>query len=228
MIRRALAGASAITLLTGRAAFAEDGAHGRWDPGRTVTSPVGEDVRHPSARHDADGVYGRFDGDLDIGLGIGADFTSDQIAGALRGTLHYFWMAGVFVEYADAFDEGAPDYARIVSVGVDVRPLFVPRWVRNRTRGPRFIDLTIDSLSLGLGAFWSHPTDEALGDERGFEGSLGFGIPLFGRASGPWLEARGMLRWADVRADGRTPIRGAGLVTLSWHTLVETPLVHDD
>ena len=42
-------------------------------------------------------------------------------------------------------------------------------------------------------AFWEEPEGRPFADDRGFETSLGFGIPLLGKATGPWLETRGQL-----------------------------------
>src|SRR6187551_2800313 len=45
-----------------------------------------------------DGVYGRFDGDLDLGLALGAELGSaGQAAPALRASAHYFSIAGVYL-----------------------------------------------------------------------------------------------------------------------------------
>ncbi len=196
----------------------------RWQPGENVTSAVKPGVKDSRERAGADGVYGRFDGDLDIGIAAGADFSEGQTAGAIRGTLHYFSMAGVFASYADALGADDASFERLFAFGIDVRPMFVPRWVENRQRGPGFADLVIDSLSLSLGAFFASPPDQDFGDLRGFEGSLGLGLPLMARATGLWLEARGVLRWADERG-GPADVAGAGLLVLGWHTIVETPLL---
>ncbi len=186
------------------------------------------------ARHD--GVYDRFDGDLDLGLALGAELGSvGQAAPALRASAHYFSIAGVyFGGRVKAGDESAPS---LFALGVDLRPLFVPRWAKGYETGPGLLDLTLDSLSLSLGAFWSgrRTPGTAPGSagaspgmfgappgqhrsERGFEAGLGFGVPLLARASGPWLEARALLRYPD--AEEREE---AVLIALAWHGFVTTP-----
>jgi hypothetical protein len=196
----------------------------RWHPGNRTTSRVDGQVTTPEAEPVSDGVYGRFEGDLDWGLGVGAD-VGDSLMGAARLSLHYFSTAGAYVGYADAFGSGSAESAeaRRLSVGIDLRPAFVPRWAKDMQQGPGFVDLLVDSISLGLGAFWAEPRDAAFGDSRGFELSLGFGLPLFARAPGLWLEARGLLRWPD--GDSAAP---AALVLLSWHTLFESPIAAAD
>lgn len=158
-----------------------------------------------------DGVYDRFDGDLDLGLALGAEFgSSGGVAPALRASAHYFSIAGVYLaSRAHAGQQSAPS---LFGVGVDLRPLFVPRWAKGFETGPGFFDLTLDSLSLSLGAFWATP------ERRGFDAQVGFGVPVLASASGPWLEARGALRYPDAGAHEE-----AVIVALAWHGFVTTP-----
>jgi len=164
-------------------------------------------------------VYGRFKGDLELGLGLGAEVDKGGARGAARLTLHYFSMLGVYSTYRDGFGHGKGE-SRLLSVGVDLRPGFVPRWAKAQETGDALPDLLIDSVSLGLGAFWAQPAGRDFGSQRGFESSLGFGVPLMLRANGLWLEGRGQLRWADPD-HGAVP---SAFVLLSWHGFVITPL----
>lgn len=192
-----------------------------WSLGNPTTAEVRGEVQGPD-RARGDGVYGRFDGDLDMGLGLGAelDFGAQSRATA-RLTLHYFATAGIYTAYGDALGAAADpgDARRKLSLGLDLRPTFVPRWALDMQQGPSFVDLTIDSISLAMGAFWVEPGAGAFGDQRGFETSLGFGLPLFGRANGLWLEARGHLRWPD-----EGPREESATLLLAWHAFVLTPL----
>jgi hypothetical protein len=167
---------------------------------------------------DDDGVYGRFLGDLELGLGLGADLDSPT-RGTIRGALHYYSMAGVYVGYGDAFGATGDGNQRLLGFGVDLRPAFIPRWARNMQQGPAFVDLFIDSIGVGVGAFWAEPPAGDFGSARGFETSLGAGLPLFATAPGPWLEAHGTLRWQAGEA-----AEPSLLVLLSWHAFVLTPL----
>jgi hypothetical protein len=165
-----------------------------------------------------DGVYDRFDGDLDLGLGLGAEFGSaGSAAPVVRGTAHYFSIAGLYA--GGRFKAGQASAPSLFDLGVDVRPLFVPRWAKGYETGPAWFDLTLDSLSLSLGAFWAAKTDTR-DSARGFEAGLGFGVPLFASAAGPWLEARGLLRYPDSGARDE-----AVLVAFAWHGFAITPLV---
>ena len=170
--------------------------------------------------HD-DGVYGRFLGDLELSLGLGAEIDSPT-RGAARVTAHYYSMAGVYAVYRDAFSDADDGDRRVLGFGIDLRPAFIPRWARNLQQGPAFFDLWIDSISLGLGAYWAQPPGADFGAARGFEASLGAGLPLLGSAPGPWLEARGVLRWGE-RAEAEPSV----LVLLSWHAYVLTPFTEN-
>jgi hypothetical protein len=165
-----------------------------------------------------DGVYDRFDGDLELGLGLGAELGSaGDAAPAVQGSAHYFSIAGLYA--GGRFKAGGGSAPSLFDLGIDVRPLFVPRWAKGYETGPAFFDLTLDSLSLALGAFWAAKSDTRP-SERGFEGSLGFGVPLLAKAAGPWLEARGVLRYPDAGAREE-----AVFLALAWHGFVLTPLV---
>jgi hypothetical protein len=165
----------------------------------------------------ADGVYDRFDGDLDLGLALGAEFGSaGQVAPALRASAHYFSIAGVYLAgRINASDQSARS---LFGLGVDLRPLFVPRWAKGYETGPGLLDLTLDSLSLSLGAFWAQRPPETPAPNRGFDAQLGCGIPLSATAAGPWLEARGVLRYPDHASREE-----AVILALSWHGFVTTP-----
>jgi hypothetical protein len=219
MIARLLLPAVVGGLLAAGHADAEEP---RWQPGQRTTSRLPGEVGERS--HDSgDGVYGRFSGDLDVGFGLGAELGDGSARAAGRLSLHYFSMVGVTVGFAEDVAGDDPPFARALSLGVDVRPAFIPRWSEGLEDGPGFVDLAIDSISLGLGAYWAAPPVGALGDERGFELSGGLGFPLLARANGLWLEGRAVLRWPEPPRDRDGP-RTAALLLLSWHGFVSSPL----
>jgi hypothetical protein len=167
-----------------------------------------------------DGVYDRFDGDLDLGFALGAEFGSvGRVAPALRASAHYFSIAGVYL--SGRLKTGADSAPSLFGAGVDLRPLFVPRWAKGYETGPDLLDLTLDSISLSLGAYWSEHASRSADSNKGFDAQLGFGLPLSATAGGPWLEARGALRYPNgaLREE-------AVIVALSWHGFVTTPFSH--
>jgi hypothetical protein len=168
-----------------------------------------------------DGVYGRFDGDIDFGLALGAEL-DEAPRGAARLSIHYFSIAGIYSSYRDALgvDHESAD-RRLLSLGIDLRPAFIPRWARDMQHGPSYLDLMVDSISLALGAYWAEPPGADFGATRGFEASLGAGLPLFGTAPGLWLEARGSLRWNET-GGGAQP---SALLLVSFHAFALSPLL---
>jgi hypothetical protein len=187
----------------------------------SLASAEGVSIARAVNRHSdssRDGVYGRFDGDLDLGLALGAELGSaGNAAPIVRGSAHYFSLAGLYA--GGRFKAGEASAPSLFDLGLDVRPLFLPRWAKGYETGPALFDLALDSLSLSLGAFWAEKSLERP-RERGFEAGFGFGLPLFESAAGPWLEARGVLRYPDSG-----PRDEALLVALAWHGLLLTPLI---
>ena len=165
-----------------------------------------------------DGVYGRFDGDLDVAVALGGELEKDAARAAARASVHYFWTAGVYASYRDALGRDDPD-ARLVSFGLDLRPLFIPRWSQGWESGPLLLDLVLDSVSLSLGAYWGRSVPEAHAS-RGLELGLGVGVPLFAQASGPWIGARGLVRWPEPMLGG---YELSALATLEWHWIASSP-----
>ena len=104
---------------------------------------------HTGIAH-ADGLYGRFDGDVMIagGVGGGVAVDRDEVSGLVTAEFRarYLDAVGPF-----ALVEGwSSGWARVV-VGVDVRPLFPTLFLLNAFTGNEWLDLTLQSLGLELG-----------------------------------------------------------------------------
>jgi hypothetical protein len=180
---------------------------------------------HAAAAEPApDGVYGRLDGDLDLGAGAGVEVDRSTVRGAVRLDSHYFSTVGATLGYADAFGSGQ-GAQRVLSVGMHLRPAFLLRWRENLERGPAFLDLTLDSVGLGLGAFFSQPRGGTFGQRIGLEATLGIALPLCGTARGLWIGANAMLRWPEADGTAAAGVVPIGLLTLEWHQLVDTGLL---
>jgi hypothetical protein len=186
----------------------------------TLTTPaLAEGEGAPTRRRHAplpgsDGVYGRFDGSLQLSFSVGAELEAEDPRASLRVAGHYLWTAGAYLRYSDAFGAEGERPLRALSLGVDVRPLFLPRFALDTEQGPALLDLTLDSLSLTSGAYFAQPRESSFGGERGFELGVGLGVPLLAQAAGPWLELRGERRFADEAEN-------AWLFSafFSWHAL---------
>ena len=69
-------------------------------------------------------------------------------------------------------------------MGVELRPLFIGRWLRGLEFGVPHLDLALDSLGLELGAFFAEPQGAAR-SRPGLQAGLGLEVPFFPTASGP-------------------------------------------
>jgi hypothetical protein len=201
------------------------------EPADPAESPFGHrstaEVRSldPDAnRHRGDGAYGRFDGDLELGLGAGAlvGFSRREASVAVRGSARWYQAAALYGQFAETLSE-APRIERRLGLGVELTPLFLIRWSQALETGPALLDLTVDSLALGLGVSFTTPHGRGFASRKALEGTLGFGVPLLGTAPGPWLELRASLVFPHA-----LPGESSATLLFSWHALVETPLVRGE
>ena len=177
-----------------------------------------------------DTAYGRVDGDLGIVVGAGVTFNARQPRGSAEIRLRYVDTVGLFGTYEDGFGVRSADPLRVLATGLEIRPLFLGRWVTGRELGLRWPDLVIDSLGLEVGAFFEQPLGQSFGSRPGLQAGLGLEIPLIGRASGPWIDVHGGARWSDGVLGGG-PVLGPSdralflSVTLAYHQLFRAHLV---
>jgi len=175
----------------------------------------------------ADGVYGRLDGDVGLEPGLGVSYSRNSPMPALDFGASYLSTLGLRVRYSDSkFLMNASEHDRsVVSVDLEVRPLFLARWSEGLETGPAWRDLTIDSFLLGLGVFWDY--DRALIRlRRGAELVTGLGFPVFAKNDGPWLRATAALRLEEGPGFTFTS-HGAYALTLGWKFPVNCG-IHDD
>ena len=141
---------------------------------------------------DGDTVYGRFDGDLVLSAGIGGGVAigdrQHDVTGTttieLRGRL---LDTGGLVVAAEWRPEGD---SRIV-VAVDLRPLFLIRFLLAQQSGDRYLDLFVDSIGIDLGAAIT-----PLAEDVGLALAVGWGldVPI----------------WVPERMEGAISLRLAG------------------
>lgn len=176
-----------------------------------------------------DATHGRLEGDVSLGLGAGAAIAARAPRGLIDARVRYLEVVGIFGSYEDALG-GPAEPERVIATGVEVRPLFFGRWLRGMRTGSAFMDLTIDSFSLEIGAAFQEPRGASLGARPALQTGVGLEVPLFARAQGLWLGAHGGARFGERALDAatiRSPADRAlflGL-TLSFHLYVDAHVV---
>ncbi len=157
-----------------------------------------------SALDGPDTSYGRIDGDLSASLALGATFGPRAPRAALDLRLRYLWTAGVFATYEDGPLLGSSsEPRRAFAGGIELRPLFLAKWLQGKETGNAYLDLTIDSLGLELGAVFLQPAGASFGSKPGLQAGLGLQVPIFPRATGPVIGLHGGARWSNAMLSGR-------------------------
>jgi hypothetical protein len=168
-------------------------------------------------RANVDTTYGRLDGDLGIGVGLGATFGPGAPRGTVDVRLRYLETVGIYAEYEDGLG-GDSNPRRVLASGLEIRPLFLARWLVGRETSSPWPDLFVDSFGLELGTFYEQPAIETVGNGLGLQAGLGLELPLLPHASGPWIGLHGGARWADP-ALGRETASLFLTVTLAYHQI---------
>jgi hypothetical protein len=175
-----------------------------------------------------DATFGRLEGDLSLVLGAGATLGPRGARATADFRLRLLDSAGWFAGYEDSAGTSA-DPIRVLYTGMELRPLFLGRWLTGLEFGQRFADLCVDSLGLEIGAFAAQPAEGGLGDRAGLQVGLGLEVPLAARAVGPWLAFHAGARLTEpALARGETSSVERALylsITLAWHALFTTRIV---
>lgn len=154
-------------------------------------------------RNGSDGSHGRFDGDLAIAVAAGATVgpRGPRATGDLR--LRYLSTAGIFASYEDGAAIGSNvDPRRALALGLELRPLFFARWATDREVGSPRLDLFIDSFGLEFGVAFAQPEGARFGARPALQLGVGLELPIFPRASGPFVALHGGARWSDAVLSG--------------------------
>jgi hypothetical protein len=193
------------------------------------TAEEGRRAEESIQKANLDTTYGRIDGDVGFVMGVGATFGPSTPRGVVDLRLRYLDTAGIFGFYEDGF--GGSDPRRAFGGGVEIRPLFLSRWLEGDELSSAWFDLLIDSLGLELGAFFDEPLGTGFSTRPGLQASLGVEVPVLGRATGPWIGLHGGIRWTDAALQGQNPAMGppsrSGFlaVTIAYHRIFSAHLV---
>ena len=178
-----------------------------------------------------DPSYGRIEGDVTAVGGAGAVLGSGGVRAEAELRLRYLETAGVFGTYEDSLAAGSGvEPQRVLAVGLELRPIFLFRWLEGAETQRARLDLALDSIALELGATFSQPTGSTFASQPGIEFAVALELPLLERAAGPWIGVRGVLRWSNgLLASGQTigPDDRQVLLalTLAWHEILSVHIV---
>src|SRR4051812_45985541 len=169
-----------------------------------------------------DTAYGRIDGDVSASAAVGTTFGPRGPRAAVDPRLRYIWTAGVFATYEDCpFLGSAAEPRRALATGIELRPLFFAKWLQGKETGNPYLDLTIDSLGLELGAVFLQPAGASFASTPGLQAGVGLQVPILPRATGPVIGLHGGARWSSAALGGRDIESAVDrslflLVTVGW------------
>ncbi len=154
-----------------------------------------------------DATFGRIDGDLALRAGAGVTFGPRAPRALVDVRLRYLQSAGFFVTYEEGFGGSSP--TRLLATGLELRPLFLGRWLQGLELGSPYPDLFFDSFAFEVGAFFAQPRTESgsqsFGDRYGLQFGIGLEVPLLPRASGLFVSTHFGIRWDRRTLGGDEP-----------------------
>ncbi|HSQ63962.1 MAG TPA: hypothetical protein VLM85_12140 [Polyangiaceae bacterium] len=151
-----------------------------------------------------DTSYGRLDGDVALAFSAGAAASARGVSGALDLRFRYLQTAGLFATYEEGFGAGA-EPLRVLTGGIELRPLFLGRFFEGLELGSPYADLLIDSLAFDVGAFVAQPTGGPFADVAGLSFGVGLELPWLGKASSPFVGVRAAVRWSREALSAADP-----------------------
>ena len=146
-----------------------------------------------------DGAYGRLDGDLALSIAGGGALVLGERGGpdptgsaTLELRARVLDSAGVVVA-----PEWRPEGTSRLVLAIDLRPVFLARFLLNGESGRAWVDLMIDSIGLDLGAALVLGREGDVG--AGVAVGLGLDLPLYEPSPGdPLVALRVAWRWVGA------------------------------
>lgn len=174
----------------------------------------------------ADGAYGRIDGDMAAQIDAGAGVIGNRAVGLVTGTMRYLQTAGLYTTFAHQLKQ--PPRVRDSapwswSVGVELKPLFMPRFLSDLQSDTPVLDLFVDSFSMRFGLVTSHRGP--MSQQPGFEAAIAIGLPLTKHATGPWISTSAAMRWSQHGMDSHDSAYGMWCLTIGWQSVFSAGIV---
>lgn len=208
------------------------------DPNATRADETKEDLTKVNGADDSavvtgrgtDTTHGRLLGDLSIVLGAGATVGPRSPRGTADLRFRYLDVLGIFGTYENGFGAHDAEPLEVIATGIEVRPLFMGRWLKGFESGPAFGDLLLDSIGLELGAAFQRAHGGDFNGHPALQLGLGVEVPLFVRAEGLWLGIHGGARFGEnsfAAADVERPLDRAAFLglTVAYHVYANAHLV---
>jgi hypothetical protein len=179
----------------------------------------------------AEPTYGRVDGDISLVFGLGVVVAARAPRAGAEFRVRYLESAGLFATYEDGATFGASsEPGRVLAGGLEIRPVFLYRWLEGLEVRRAPFDLTLDSIGLELGATLAQPEGKGELDTGGLQVGVGVEVPLETTATGPWIGLHGGLRWsADALTYGSVQTASDRAfffaITIAWHQAIATHVV---
>jgi hypothetical protein len=188
-------------------------------------------VEQSEKKANEDTTYGRIEGDIAFVFGAGVTMAPRAPRATLDARIRYLETVGLFFDYEDApIFSWDSEPRRVLAGGVEVRPLFLGRWLTGYELARGRLDLMLDSIGLELGGVLTQPVGASFSSRAGVQAGLGFEVPILAQATGPWIGFHGGVRWSDAAITGGntdSPVDRAAFlsITLAWHQLIVTHIV---
>lgn len=185
----------------------------------------------PAARAEGvvDSSYGRISGDATLGVGLGASVSAGGPRAEGEVRVRYLESVGLLAAYEDGpLVASAARPQRALVGALELRPLFLYRWLQGHETDRAWLDLAVDSLGLELGVVGEQPAGQGFASQAAWLLGGGIEVPLFPSATGPWIAIHGGVRWSEraLSGVGGDDDRAAYLtVTLGWHQVLSVHAV---
>lgn len=160
-------------------------------------------LRARAAESRVDTSYGRIDGDLAVQAGLGVTFGPRDPRPTADLRLRYMQTAGIFGTYEDGPLVGSSSLPRrVLATGIELRPLFLARWLQGWELGQPHVDLFLDSFAFEIGAAFTEPAGRGFGAVPALQAGIGLALPILPKASGPLVGLHGGCRWSEAALGG--------------------------